>query len=115
MPTPALFETLAMVLMAGVAWLWFDSLGAREIAVEAARRACAAERVQFLDDTVMLSSLWPRRGDSGALMLRRIYRFEFSDTGNNRLGGSVTLLGSAVQALYLEPHRGQFAEDRRLI
>ena len=112
---PAMFEALAILLMAGVAWLWFDSLGARETAVEAARRACVAEGVQLLDDTVMLSSLWPRRGEGGTLMLRRIYRFEFSDTGNNRLDGSVTLLGFMVQALYLEPHRGQFAENRRLM
>ncbi len=111
---PAVFEVLAILLMAGVAWLWFDSLGAREIAIEAARRACVAEGVQLLDDTVMLSSLWPQRGESGALTLRRIYRFEFSDTGNNRLDGSVTLLGPTVQALYLEPHCGQFAENRRL-
>ena len=112
---PAMLEALAILLMAGVAWLWFDSLGARETAVEAARRACVAEGVQLLDDTVMLSSLWPRRGEGGTLMLRRIYRFEFSDTGNNRLDGSVTLLGPMVQTLYLEPHRGQFAENRRLM
>jgi hypothetical protein len=110
-----MFEALAILLMAGGAWLWFDSLGARDTAVEAARRACVAEGVQLLDDTVMLSSLWPRRGESGTLKLRRIYRFEFSDTGNNRLDGSVTLLGPTVQALYLEPHCGQFAENRRLI
>ena len=110
-----MFEALAILLMAGVAWLWFDSLGARDTAVEAARRACVAEGVQLLDDTVMLSSLWPRRGEGGTLMLRRIYRFEFSDTGNNRLDGSVTLLGPMVQTLYLEPHCGPFAENRRLM
>jgi hypothetical protein len=111
---PAVFEALAVLLMVGVAWLWFDSLGTRETAVEAARRACAAEGVQLLDDTVMLMSLWPQRGRSGTLTLRRIYSFEFSDTGNNRLDGSVTLLGPVVQALYLEPHRGEFTENRRL-
>jgi hypothetical protein len=108
------FEALAVLLMVGVGWLWFDSLGTRESAVEAARRACVAEGVQFLDDTVMLASLWPQRGESGALRLRRIYSFEFSDTGNNRLDGSVTLVGPLVQALYLEPHHGQFDEKRRL-
>ena len=96
-----MFEALAILLMAGVAWLWFDSLGARDTAVEAARRACVAEGVQLLDDTVMLSSLWPRRGEGGTLMLRRIYRFEFSDTGNNRIGGSLTLLGRQLLAVSL--------------
>lgn len=103
-----MFEALALLLVAGVAWLWFDSLGTREAAVEAARRACAAESVQLLDDTVALASLWLQREERGAITLRRIYSFEFSDNGNNRLGGSITLLGSAVQALYLEPHQGRF-------
>lgn len=102
-----MIEALAVLLLVAVAWLWFDSLGTREAAVEAARRACTAEGVQLLDDTVALASLRPHRAGSGALTLRRIYRFEFSDTGNNRLGGSVTLIGCAVQALYLEPHRGR--------
>jgi hypothetical protein len=111
---PPVFEMLAILLMAGVALLWFDGLGTRETAIEAARRACAAEGVQLLDDTVMLASLWPQRRSSGTITLRRIYHFEFSDTGNNRLDGSVTLVGRTVQALYLEPHCGQFAESRRL-
>ena len=102
-----MFEIFAVVLLAGMAWLWLFSLRARETAVEAARRACIAEGVQLLDDTVALASFRPQRASSGTLALRRVYRFEFSDTGNNRLGGSVTLLGPAVQALYLEPHRGE--------
>ncbi len=97
-------EIFPVVLLVGVAWLWLIGLRARETAVEAARRACIAEDVQLLDDTVALASFRPQRASSGTLVLRRIYRFEFSDTGNNRLGGSVTLLGAEVQALYLEPH-----------
>lgn len=104
-----MFEAVAAVIMAVAAWLWFDGLGARETAVEAARRACAAEGVQLLDETVVLASLWPRRAERGTFVLRRVYRFEFSDTGNNRLGGSITLSGAVVQALYLEPHQGHFA------
>jgi hypothetical protein len=55
-----------------------------------------------------------QRSENGRVRLRRIYRFEFSDTGNNRLGGSVTLLGALVQALYLEPHGGIDREKRLL-
>ncbi|HEX6003242.1 MAG TPA: DUF3301 domain-containing protein [Burkholderiales bacterium] len=98
-------EFLGIALLAASAWLWFASLARRETAVDAARRACVAEGVQLLDDTVALESLAPRR-DNGVLRLQRVYRFEFSDTGNNRLRGSITLLGAAVRALYLEPHRG---------
>ncbi len=103
-------EIFVVALIIGAAWFWFDSLRAREVAVEAARLACTAEGVQLLDDTVALASLSPRRAGRGTLKLRRMYRFEFSDSGDNRLGGSVTLIGAEVQALYLEPHRGRAAD-----
>lgn len=99
-----------MVLLAvavAAAGLWIAGMRARDAAVDAAHRACAAEGVQLLDYTVSLASLRLRRGAGGRITLRRIYRFEFSDTGNNRLHGSITLLGSEVQALYLEPHMGR--------
>ncbi|MBI4194916.1 MAG: DUF3301 domain-containing protein [Betaproteobacteria bacterium] len=108
-------EILAVMIMAGAAWFWLDALRARDVAVEAARLACAAEGVQLLDDTAVLVSLRPQRAGGGTLRLRRIYRFEFSDTGNNRLGGSVTMLGSTVLALYLDPHCGGTAGERRLV
>ena len=98
-------ELLAVCLLAGLVWVWADSLRAREAAVAAARRACAGDGVQLLDDTVMLASLRIARDGGGAVVLWRVYRFEFSDTGNNRLAGAVTLAGSRVDTLYLEPHR----------
>ncbi|MEK6592501.1 MAG: DUF3301 domain-containing protein [Pseudomonadota bacterium] len=99
-----MIEMIAVALLLGAGWLWFDSLRARESAVRAARHACAADGVLFLDDTVALAAFGLQRGDSGRLALRRVYRFEFSDTGNNRLDGSVTMLGARMQTLYLAPH-----------
>jgi len=93
----------AFVLLA-LGWLWFDSLRARESAVRAARLACRADGVQLLDDTVALASIGLSRSDTGGLAVRRVYRFEFSDTGNNRLGGRITMIGSRVELLYLDPH-----------
>ena len=98
-------EFVALILLAGLAWLWIDSLRAREAAVDGARRACGSDGVQLLDETVMLVSMRVARDGGGRMMLRRVYRFEFSDTGNNRLAGAVTLAGSSVDTLYLEPHR----------
>ena len=76
------FEFGALVAIAALAWLWLASLNARDAAVEAARRACAADGVQLLDDTVMLTSIRPARDGDGGVVLRRVYRFEFSDTGD---------------------------------
>ena len=99
------FELLAAAMLVGVTWLAMDNLRAREAAIEAARCACAGDGVQLLDDTVMMVSLRIRRGEGGRAVLRRVYQFEFSDTGNNRLAGAVTLAGPRVDTLYLEPHR----------
>ena len=98
-------ELLGVVLLAGLAWLAMDNLRAREAAIDAARRACAGDGVQLLDDTVMLVSLRIARDGGSRAVLRRVYQFEFSDTGNNRLAGAVTLVGSRVDTLYLEAHR----------
>lgn len=100
-----MLEIAVATLLAALGWFAIDSLRAREAAVNAARHACAGDGVQFLDDTVMQASLRLVRSAGGNVTLRRIYHFEFSDTGNNRLAGAVTLTGSNVDALYLEPHR----------
>jgi hypothetical protein len=99
------FELFAVALLVGLTWLAMDNLRAREAAIDAARRACAGDGVQLLDDTVMMVSLRVARGGGGRRVLRRIYQFEFSDNGDNRLAGAVTLAGSRVDTLYLEPHR----------
>lgn len=96
MPVP---EILGIVVLAGVAWLWFDSIKVREIAVRAARVACAAEGFQLLDDTVAIAGLKPVRDEEGRLKLQRAYEFEYSDTGDNRLKGSVVLIGRRVLIL----------------
>lgn len=91
-----------LLLLSGGCIVWFG-LKAREAAVEASRAACKAEELQFLDDTVALESVRPVRDDEGRLRLRRIYGFEYSDTGNNRRRGAVTMVGSTVVTLYLAP------------
>ena len=106
-------EILGLALLATAGWLWFDSLQAREAAVRAARRACEADGVMLLDDTVALAAFGLRRSGGGWLAVRRVYRFEFSDTGDNRLDGSVTMLGADVQTLYLAPHGARAALPSR--
>lgn len=97
----SLFELISLVLLGALAWLWLDSLKAREVGVATGRTACAAEGLQFLDDSVAIESIWPARDDEGQLKLRRVYSFEYSDTGNNRCKGSVTLIGQRVVTFYV--------------
>jgi hypothetical protein len=98
-----LLELLVLALLGAAVWLWLDSLKAREIGVKAAEAACADEGLQFLDDTVAIRSLRLMRDDDGRLRLRRVYGFEYSDTGDNRRPGTVTLLGQRVELLHVRP------------
>ena len=92
-------ELCGLALLTALGWLWYDSLNVREIAVRAARDACSAEGLLFLDDTVGIASLKLARDGDGHVQLQRAYDFEFSDTGNNRLRGSVVMLGKKVALL----------------
>ena len=89
-------ELILLAVFAALGWLWWDSMQAREAAVGAARAACNAEGLQFLDDTVGIASIKPARNAEGRLLLQRAYDFEFSDNGDNRIRGSVVTLGRRV-------------------
>lgn len=94
-------ESLSLMTLLAVGWFWFDGFQAREAGMRHARAACESENLLLLDDTVALASLRLRRDEEGKLRWRRIYHFEYSDTGDNRHHGSVTLLGSELVMLHL--------------
>jgi hypothetical protein len=94
-------EILSMLLIGVGVWFVLASLKAREAAVDAGRAACKAESLLFLDDTVAIESTRPVRDAEGRLRLRRVYGFEYSDTGNNRRKGNVTLVGDTVVTIYI--------------
>ena len=89
-------EIFVVVFLGALAWFWLDSLKAREAAVKAARAACDSEGLMLLDDTVAIRGVKPARDHNGRVKLQRSYDFEYSDTGNNRLKGSVVLIGHRV-------------------
>ncbi|MCB1957496.1 MAG: DUF3301 domain-containing protein [Rhodocyclaceae bacterium] len=100
MPTTELFF---MALIALAVWFWVDTLRAREAGMQAVRQACKAAGLQLLDDTVATASLRLGRQDNGHVAFRRVYAFEYSDTGDNRRQGSVTLLGQRVLMMSITP------------
>ena len=96
---PAEIAATLIVLLA--LWLVWDTLRAREHANTAMRDACERRGYLFLDDTVSLHAARPVRDDDGRVRWRRAYRFQYSDTGHNRLNGSITLVANRVAALDL--------------
>jgi hypothetical protein len=102
-----MWEALAILLIVAGAFLWADSLKARERAIKAGRSACERYRLQFLDETVAFARMRLARDDEGQLKISRTYTFEFSDTGNNRRHGAIVMLGAEVADMHLEPYRMQ--------
>jgi hypothetical protein len=98
-------DLLLFLSLAALGWFWFDSLRAIEVARKAGKDVCNRAGVQFLDDTVASIALALGHDERGRRALRRTYRFEFSDTGDNRLEGRLTLLGAKVESVEMEPYR----------
>jgi hypothetical protein len=94
-------ESLVVAVLAAAGWFLWSSLRAREAANASIRPACRAEGYLFLDDTVALDRIRLRRDDEGRATIERVYRFDYSDTGDNRRRGYVTLLGARVTGLSL--------------
>jgi hypothetical protein len=97
-------ESITLLLLAALVWLWFDSMRARERALQSGKRACKRDGLMFLDETVECVGLAFARDADGRLVLRRTYGFEFSDTGNNRRSGSIVMLGGEIESFYTEPY-----------
>ena len=94
-----LIEILALFLAVAAAWLLWDGLKAREMANAAMREACRHAGHLFLDDTVALESIRPVRVGEGAVRLRRVFSFEYSDTGHDRRKASLTMVGETIEAI----------------
>ena len=102
-----MWEAFALLLIVLGAFLWADSLKARERAIKAGRSACERYQLQFLDETVAFARMRLARDEEGQLKISRTYTFEFSDTGNNRRHGAIVMLGAEVADMHLEPYRMQ--------
>lgn len=89
-------EGLLLILLAALAWFWWDGLQKREIALATARQACERAGVQFLDASVVLRRLRLRRDAEQRARLYREYGFEYSTEGDDRQPGWVWLLGERV-------------------
>lgn len=70
-----------------------------------ARDHCQQLQLQLLDDSMVITRLWPMRSSSGRLILRRNYRFEFASTGDRRYRGTLILEGLQLQRIELEAYK----------
>ncbi len=92
---------VAILVLGGLVMAWLSGARARELAVRLARQACDRAGCQFLDDSVALQRVGVRWGPQG-LVLRRMYRFEYSRDGALRDLGYILLLGHQLEAVHIQ-------------
>ena len=93
-----------LTLLAAVASFWWQSDKIKRLAIDFVQRRCAAEQLQLLDQTLVLSGLALVRNQLGNLVLKRHYQFEFTSTGEARHLGSITMYGLQAVNLHLDPY-----------
>lgn len=99
-----LFDVFLLMLFATVcAWLWRGH-GIRERALAFAKQHCAKLDVELLDGAVALRRLAIQRDAKGHRRLARLYDFEFTVTGEQRLRGHISMFGPHLGSIVLEPH-----------
>ena len=96
---------LSLFVLVALVGYWLTSIRVLEIARNAGRQACNDAQLQFLDDTVASIAIGIARDESGRRVLRRIYRFEFSESGNTRIEGQVIMLGNKVESVTMDPYQ----------
>ena len=66
---------------------------------------CKQLDLQLLDDSMVITGLWPVRSAAGSLVFRRCYRFEFASVGDRRYQGEVIMIGMRLMHIELETYK----------
>ena len=90
---------LVLMICAAIALAWWSAArDAAERARELGREACQAAGVQWLDQAVHATGMRLRRGDDGRLGVERVFRFDYSEDGQDRHSGRLVLRGGRLVA-----------------
>jgi len=95
-------EFLLIVLLGLVALYWQSGMRGKELAVRAARKECKLCDVQLLDQTVQRVKISMSRDEKDQWRIWREYRFEYTQDGDTRYEGQLTVLGQKVLRIALE-------------
>lgn len=94
-------EVLIIFCASGLLYYWLHTMRIKELARQAGKRACVKANVLFLDDTVEQIRIGLGRDGYGRLKIFRTYKFEYTEDGDSRHSGVLTMLGRRVDDLIL--------------
>jgi hypothetical protein len=99
-----MFETLLLILLIIAAWFWQDSIAKREIAIQFGHELANRCQLQLLDETVACNMIRLGRDSRGHAQLLRLYEFEVSANGTDRMQCNLQLLGKQLQSWHIPPY-----------
>ena len=95
-------ELLVILVICVVLLYWQSAMRSKERAIAAARKECKLCGVQLLDQTVHQTRVSLSRDADGNMRVWRNYTFDYTETGEDRFKGSVTLLGQRILRIAME-------------
>ena len=99
-----MFEYLLLAVLIAAAWFWQDSIAKREIAIQLGRELAGRWQLQLLDETVICKQTRLGRDNRGHAQLQRLYQFEVSASGAERMQCNLQLLGKHLQHWHIPPY-----------
>ncbi len=99
-----MLELVLLALLVLGAWFWLDSISKREIAIKFGRDLANRYQLQLLDETVACTKLSLGRDNRGHAQLVRLYAFEVSANGAERMQCNLQLLGMQLQTWHIPPY-----------
>lgn len=97
-------EIYLLIVVILIVMYWFDSISARDFAIEAGHQLTKRTQLQLLDETVACSRVRLGRNQYGRVQIQRTYEFEVSANGADRMTCQLTLLGRELQSWHIPPY-----------
>ena len=101
----SLTNLLLLILLGLTAVYWWQSGLFKGRARELANAHCRQLGLQLLDQSMVITGIWPTRGRSGKIEFRRTYQFEFASIGDRRYQGLLVLQGMRLKSIELETYK----------
>ncbi|WP_047538960.1 DUF3301 domain-containing protein [Methylotenera versatilis] len=99
-----MFELILLIIMLFLAWFWQDTVSKREIAIMLGRELAQRYQLQLLDETVACHKVRLGRDSRGHAQFQRLYVFEVTANGAERLECNLQLLGKQLQTWHIPPY-----------
>lgn len=99
-----MLENLLIIMLVLLVLFWFDSLGARDTAINKGHDLTERTSLQLLDESVACVRLRLARNTKGHMQIQRTYEFDVSANGGDRMDCHLVLLGRDLQSWYIPPY-----------